>query len=875
VKFRTKLYLGFGAVLFLILLMSLYFYLMLTKLNDNANLAVRDNYAKVELAMQIREEVAAIDRDASSLVFAETNTEFQRHLSSIDSNKYLLSENWKILSNTDDPDLQQIMADITGQFSAYSKSLGQVISMLQGNQKDQALDFLRNDTSGKQVQLFQGIDKFVEYHENKMELTIDGADSTYRDTIELLILMILAILVSGAIIAGWVFRSVTGSLLKVSTVMEQVDYENKGEFPRLNIPVKDEIGRIASSFNRMAESLEYHQEQVDHHVETLRTQSLHKEKIAEITSMYQGVRDLSALAEKFLNETSPLLSAGYAAFYAVQDYPKMKKMASYATNGGDPGVGELSVGEGLVGQCAKENKRILLSDIPHEYIQITTGIVSAAPRFILLEPVAFEGMVVGVVEYASLTGFSQGELGLLDELADTLGIAVNNIQGFMQIQNLLKDSQQFTEELQSQSEEMQLQQEELRTLNEKLEDNNRQLVLSSQYKSEFLANVSHELRTPLNSLLILAQMLADNREGNLLPKQLEHIRTIYSSGKDLLSIINEILDLSKIESGKMTLVYEDVSIKELADFADRHFRQEALNKGVEFLISLDPVLAGISIHTDIQKLQQVLKNLLANAMKFTERGSVALSFGIIESDEVNPMLVPQADAQILAISVKDTGIGISKSNQEIIFEAFQQADGTTSRRYGGTGLGLSICKEIAELLGGVITVDSELGTGSTFTLYLPHSTSQMALLGPQEAAAAIDTLPSKAKDMIHEQVAGKSILLVDDDMRNIYVLITALETYGMRVVFAENGQEAIDMLVRTPAIDLILMDIMMPTMDGFEAIKKIRSLEAYAQVPIIALTAKAMKNDREACIEAGANDYISKPIQLEQLLSLMAVWLHR
>jgi two-component system chemotaxis sensor kinase CheA len=875
VKFRTKLYLGFGAILFLLLLMSAYYYLMLSRLNDKANVVVKDNYAKVQLATQIRKEVATIDKEAVSLILSDDTGEFQKHLETINSNKFSLSENWQTLSDTADMNLQKLMADTTAQFTSYSKSLSQVIDMLQKKQEDQARSFLRTDTSSKQTQLFLSIDKFVEYHENIMAKTLDSAEKTYRDTIRLLTLMVLAIVVCGAIIAGWVFRSVTGSLLKVSEVMERVDYENSEQLPRLDMPVQDEIGRIASSFNRMAETLEYHREQVNSHVEALRLHSLHKAKIAEITSMYQGLRDLSELAEKFLSETAPLLSAGFAAFYAVQDYPRLRKLAAYAGEGGNPGVNELIVGEGLVGQCAKENKRILLSDIPNNTIRIMSGIVSAAPRHILMEPVAFEGLVVGVIEYASLTEFSPDQLALLDELADTLGIAVNNIQGFMQIQNLLKDSQQFTEELQSQSEEMQLQQEELRTLNEKLEDNNRQLVLSSQYKSEFLANVSHELRTPLNSLLILAQMLADNREGNLLPKQLEHIRTIHSSGKDLLSIINEILDLSKIESGKMTLVFEDVSIKELADFADRHFRQEALNKGIEFAIDLDSVLAGASIHTDIQKLQQVVKNLLANAMKFTERGKVTLSFRTIEGDDVNPMFVPQADAQILAISVADTGIGISKSKQQIIFEAFQQADGTTSRKYGGTGLGLSICKEIAELLGGVISVDSELGKGSTFTLYLPHSTARVVTLGSQEAAAAIDTIQSKVRDGIHEQLAGKSILLVDDDMRNIYVLITALETYGMQVVFAENGQEAIDLLERTPEIDLILMDIMMPTMDGFEAIKKIRGQEPFARLPIIALTAKAMKNDREACIEAGANDYISKPIQLEQLLSLMTVWLHR
>ncbi|RYD04670.1 hypothetical protein N752_14960 [Desulforamulus aquiferis] len=478
---------------------------------------------------------------------------------------------------------------------------------------------------------------------------------------------------------------------------------------------------------------------------------------------------------------------------------------------------------------------------------------------------------------------------LLHELANIIGVTINRVAGHMQVQKLLKESQELTEELQIQSEELQLQQEELKTFNEKLEEQYReseqrtkelekikadledkayQLEQASRYKSEFLANMSHELRTPLNSMLILSQLLAENQQGNLTEKQMEYARTIITSGNDLLQLINEVLDLAKIESGKMDINQGRIRLIDIKDFAERHFIPVANKKRLNFETIIDHSLPEI-VYTDEHRLEQILFNLLSNAFKFTEKGSVVLTIRLADEKlRLNTTL--EAEQFMIAISVTDTGIGIPPEKQELIFEAFCQADGTTSRKYGGTGLGLSISRELAGLLGGFIDVKSN-EEGSTFTLYLPvHSQDS----GP-------DIIENESQELVKpvEQsqafLKGKKILIVDDDVRNIFAVTTALENHQVEVYFAENGREGLDMLELNPDIDLILMDIMMPNMDGYEAIKAIRNKPEYDKLPIIALTAKTMKADREQCFSAGASDYITKPINTEQLMSMLRVWLYR
>ena len=468
-----------------------------------------------------------------------------------------------------------------------------------------------------------------------------------------------------------------------------------------------------------------------------------KTKIAEIATMYSGITDLGALANLFMSKVTPMAGASYGVFY-LKNVDGMKtvyqKLAGYAYHQQKIGAESFHLGEGLAGQCALENRMILLDQVPENYINISSGLGTASPSAILILPVEFEGEVLAVIEFASFKSFSDQEQILLKEIIDNLGTNLKSIIRNIQIENLLTESQALTEELQSQSEELQTQQEELKTVNEQLEEQfvnsehktselekvksileekAQQLAISSQYKSEFLANMSHELRTPLNSLLILAQMLADNDEGNLTSKQVNYAETVYSSGNDLLHLINDILDIAKVEAGKIEISVQEVLLSDIKDFVEAQFTPVARKKNLQFNILLDPDLPK-TIHTDQQRLQQILKNLLSNAFKFTNHGSVSFIIEKVKKQSLeNEQISTDLDIE-LAFFVKDTGIGIPSENQSIIFDAFKQADGTISRKYGGTGLGLSISREISRLLGGFIEVESTVGQGSTFKLFLSN-----------------------------------------------------------------------------------------------------------------------------------------------------------
>jgi len=391
--------------------------------------------------------------------------------------------------------------------------------------------------------------------------------------------------------------------------------------------------------------------------------------------------------------------------------------------------------------------------------------------------------------------------------------------------------------------------------------------------------MSHELRTPLNSILILGQQLSENPDGNLAPKQVDFARTIHGAGTDLLNLISDILDLSKIESGTVSVDAEEVHFNNLLEMIARPFRHEAENRKLQFDVEISPSLAGRSIITDSKRLQQVLKNLLSNAFKFTEEGSVTLR--VDRAPQGNRFFSShlESTSEVLAFSVVDSGINIKSDKLLVIFEAFQQAEGTTNRKYGGTGLGLSISREIARLLGGEIQVESEPGTGSTFTLYLPalgtglDHAHHLPMKETPPIAIATGDEPDDDTDL--GRLAGTRILIVDDDVRNVYALTSALEDRGIEVLTADNGRQGVEVLQREPGIDLVLMDIMMPDMDGYETTRTVRKLDGFRELPIIALTAKAMRGDREKSLAAGASDYITKPVEINQLLSLMRLWLDR
>ena len=977
---------------------------------------------------------------------------------------------------------------------------------------------------------------------------------------------------------------------QVRAIADVATAVTKGDLTRsIAVEALGEVAALKDNINEMIVNL----------AETTRKntdQDWLKTNIAKFTGMLQGQRDLLTVSTLLLSELTPLVGAQHGSFYITGSGDEEGRLKLLATYGADDESGvrsQFRMGQGLVGQCGLEKRRILVTDVPQDYIKISSSLGKSTPLSIVVLPVLFEGEARAVLELASFRHFTDVNLAFLDQLTQGIGIVLNTIAATMQTEQLLKQSQALAEELQKTNAELEEkahllaeQKNEVETKNREveqakaaLEDKAEQLSLTSKYKSEFLANMSHELRTPLNNLLILAQMLAENAENTLTAKQVKYAETIHSSGTDLLALINDILDLSKIESGKMDVEIGSVRFHELRDFCSRTFRHVADGKGLEFSVELGDNLTVDTVITDAKRLQQVLKNLLSNALKFTEHGSVSLRIERAQAGWSPNHSVLGRVKSVIAFSVSDTGIGIPQDKQRIIFEAFQQADGTTSRRYGGTGLGLSISRELTRLLGGEIRLQSTPGAGSTFTLYLPQtyaalvSTGKSELQtiedsGPWPAAAPADaasveegesldiilpapsstptavvhdieidddrnliqsgdavlliveddvtfarilvdlahdrgiralvalrgatalplarefrpgaitldiTLPDMAgwtildrlkhdpatrhipvhvitgdenrrrglalgamsyleksvsndnlkaafatihhslerrtkklllaaadggrrarwqellagpdleillvasggealaairqqcldamvldirlgdipaaqlvediqaqispqtppivvfgpadpdvstktdirrltrnstvryaesADRLLEEItlllhraeadlsqpqrdilnsisrsdtglANKKVLVVDDDVRNIFALTTVLERHGLQVVHAENGRAGIETLLKTRDVDGVLMDIMMPEMDGYETMKAIRQVSEFRTIPIIAVTAKAMKGDRAKCIQAGASDYITKPVDLDQLFSVLRVWLVR
>ncbi|NEC27945.1 HAMP domain-containing protein [Streptomyces sp. SID8111] len=704
-----------------------------------------------------------------------------------------------------------------------------------------------------------------------------------------------------------------------------------------------------------------------------------KGNLARISALMQGRRDLEDVASLIMSELTPVVSAQHGAFFlamplvdgedlhsADDDQFELRMLGSYGYSMGSMPT-SFRPGEGLIGTAAMEKRTILVENAPSGYLKISSGLGEAPPAQVIVLPVLFEGQVLGVIELASFTPFTHIQKDFLNQIAEMIATSVNTISVNTKTERLLRQSQELTEQLRERSAELEQRQKALQASNAELEEKaellarqNRdievknteieearqvleeraeQLAVSMRYKSEFLANMSHELRTPLNSLLILAKLLADNAEGNLSPKQVEFAETIHGAGSDLLQLINDILDLSKVEAGKMDVSPTRIALVQLVDYVEATFRPLTAEKGLDLSVRVSPELPA-TLHTDEQRLLQVLRNLLSNAVKFTDSGSVELVIRPARDDvpqrireqllETGSLTDPHAD--LIAFSVTDTGIGIAASKMRVIFEAFKQADGTTSRKYGGTGLGLSISREIAQLLGGEIHAQSEPGRGSTFTLYLPLHPSELppngyqqalpalesgapsAAAGPEAAASpaeptSYDTgngngnaalfrrrrrnLPALEQQSSAPQpeqwagaeqepaprsvrgirFGGQKVLIVDDDIRNVFALTSVLEQHGLSVLYAENGREGIEVLEQHDDVAVVLMDIMMPEMDGYATTTAIRRMPQFAGLPIIALTAKAMKGDREKAIESGASDYVTKPVDPDHLLSVMEQWM--
>ena len=954
---------------------------------------------------------------------------------------------------------------------------------------------------------------------------------------------------------------------QVRAIAEVATAVTKGDLTRsIQVEARGEVAELKDNINTMIDNLRL---TTDRNTE----QDWLKTNLAKFTNMLQGQRDLTTVGRLLLSELTPLVNAHQGVIYQMEneETPGLKLRAAYADDGAGGHAASLRLGEGLIGQCAVDKRRMLITDMPENAIAISSALFRLPPRNTIVLPVLFENQVKAVIELASVNEFTALQTMFLEQLTTSIGIVLNSIEATMQTEGLLKQSQQLAGELQAQQKELQQTNEQLEQKAQQLAERNveverknqeieqarraleekaTELALTSKYKSEFLANMSHELRTPLNSILILGQQLTDNPEGNLTAKQVEFARTIHGAGTDLLNLISDILDLSKIESGTVTVDAEEIFFSNLLEMVARPFRHEAETRQLSFDVHLDPNL-GRTITTDSKRLQQVLKNLLSNAFKFTAQGGVRLNVSAALGGWTATHPVLSQASHVVAFEVSDTGIGIPLEKQKIIFEAFQQADASTSRKYGGTGLGLAISRELATLLGGEIHLRSAPDSGSSFTLYLPikymgtttvprsaapgvtpapavsieRSVEQipddrleiqpgdailliveddphyarilldlardkgfkvlLAMRGDdaldlakqyQPTAVSLDVfLPdmlgwnvlsqlkqnpltrhipvqivtldedrqhglargafsfvtkpttregisdalSKIKDFsqsrrrrllvvedneaeqlsirellghddieilnaesgrealdilrhgicdcvvldlrlpdmsgfevlecmrseealadvpvvvftgrelsanedaqlhtmarsivvkgvesperlldetalfLHrvfgdlpvekqrmlerlnssdEDLIGRTVLLVDDDARNIFALSSVLERRGMHVLTATTGREAIDLIDQTPHLAIVLMDIMMPEMDGYQTIETIRGNPAYRRLPIIALTAKAMKGDREKCLEAGASDYLAKPVNTEQLLSALRMWLHR
>jgi signal transduction histidine kinase len=593
-----------------------------------------------------------------------------------------------------------------------------------------------------------------------------------------------------------------------------------------------------------------------------------------ITRMLQGERELAAGSKRILCELAALTGAQRGVLYVKRgsgEAAKLELAATYALEPGQSLPKTLRIGESLVGQCAQERKRIVLDEVPRDYARVGSVLGSVTPQGLVIQPLLFEGEVQAVIELAALKRFGETQLALLEQLTESVGAVMHSIDAAARAEEVLRETQPLVERARNER-------DELKQANARLEEKVEQLTLATHYKSQFLASMSHELRTPLNSLLILARLLVDNPDKNLSPKQVEYVQTIHAAGTDLLSLINDILDLAKIESGTVVLDIDDSRMSDLVDYVERTFRQVAHQRKLKFEIRRDERVAA-TIGTDLKRLQQILKNLLSNAFKFTERGKVSLTIRAAESG-----WSPDRDAlmnaqSVIAFEVEDTGIGIPEAQRSAIFEAFR-AGAAGGAHYGGTGLGLSICRQLTRMLGGEIRVESTPGKGSRFTLYLPvnpsaksrpRTTVRAPLLYAPPPPESLLAAPTPRTDGL----AGRKVLIIDDDIRNIFALAGALEEHGILVVDAESGKSGLDLLQREPHIDAVLMDIMMPDLDGFDSIRMIRGLKQFRDLPIIAVTARAMKGDREKCIEAGATDYISKPVNVSHLLSLLKGWLGR
>ncbi|MGD6943794.1 response regulator [Cytobacillus gottheilii] len=930
-SFKRKQFIGLGLTTLFLFLLMFVILMMVNVMRENMLEIVQDRYSKVNEATEIRQEFYEADRMLLNVISYGEELDAQILASSLEESHQTIESNLIDLERSINTESGRgIFTQLRASYDSYLEMEQEIIQLMNEGNEAGVAALYSNELENRDM-LLQQLADFKDHQETLMNDSLESATNTYN---QLLIFIISAVSIAIILIIGvtiWVIRSTSRSINSITKGINDIDYNELSKIPRLEVETQDEIGEIAKAFNYMADSLEDYNKKEKRYTAEITEQNWIQSTSADIIGAYSRFITVDELASYFIKKLTPIAGADLGIFYLKHengDDILYKQVAAVAGERNSAGRNAFAPGEGLIGQTVLDKKITQIRDIPDNYRMMTTGLGEFQPRSIVMAPILMNDEVVAVIELAGLQYFTNAQVKLIEEVTETLGIAITNIAGRMEIVRLLQESQAQTEELQTQSEElqtqseelqaqseeMQTQAEELRIINEQLEERTKdaelkseellaakeeleekakELTLSSKYKSEFLANMSHELRTPLNSILLLSEMLEEDPDQVLTDEQKEFSRVIHTSGQDLLNLINDILDLSKVEVGKLEIKFEEVNIVDFADRIKLHFAQMAKHKGLDFSVNSNDDIPML-MHTDEMRLQQVVKNLLSNAFKFTEEGSVTVLLEKAKQEEYALLPMAEHSSNWLKIIVSDTGIGIAPDKQKMIFEAFQQADGATMRKYGGTGLGLSITREFATLLGGTCKVERSVeGEGSSFALIIPSLPGGMPatmeeLKAEEEAASALAIENSLSNEHVQETIdieepiekaeltkdlKDKTVIVVDDDNRNIFALKNALEKEGMNVITASNGLQCLDTLMSQDQVDIVLMDIMMPVMDGYETMKRIRGLEQHHDVPIIALTAKAMKGDREKCIEAGASDYISKPLKLDQLLSVMRVWI--
>ncbi len=681
---------------------------------------------------------------------------------------------------------------------------------------------------------------------------------------------------------------------QVRAIAEVATAVTKGDLTRsIQVDARGEVAELKDNINTMIGNLRL---TTDVNTE----QDWLKTNLAKFTNMLQGQRDLTTVGRLLLTELTPLVNAHMGVIYQVEneENPQLRLLSAYAGDGATPHQQIVQFGDGLIGQCAMDKRQRLVSDIPDDAVPINSALLRVVPKNLVVLPVLFENQVKAVIELASVSSFTTSQMTFLEQLTDSIGIVLNSIEATMQTEGLLKQSQQLAGELQTQQKELQQTNEQLEQKAQQLAERNveverknqeieqarraleekaTELSLTSKYKSEFLANMSHELRTPLNSILILGQQLTENPDGNLSPKQVEFARTIHGAGTDLLNLISDILDLSKIESGTVTVDAEEILTTNLLETVGRPFRHEAENRQLSFHIDVDPNL-GRSIVTDSKRLQQVLKNLLSNAFKFTAEGGVRLSVSAALGGWSAEHPILKQSPAVIAFEVSDTGIGIPLEKQKLIFEAFQQADAGTSRKYGGTGLGLAISRELASLLGGEIHLQSTPGKGSTFVLYLPLKYSgptvapRVTALSQYNSAPAlqvatqervIEQLPD---DRLNLEPGDTILLIVEDDPHYARVLVDLARDKGFKVLVAARGSEALD-LAKQFQPTAVSLDVFLPDMLGWTVLSQLKHNPLTRHIPVQIIT---LDEDRQHALARGAFSFVNKPTTTEGVAAALS-----